>query len=409
MEVKGVSYVDDETGATLNSEDLNVERVINLRGKSYDDAGWDAVLDNLTIYEMSQLVSEGNRNVQASPSVAFPGANGNDTPLGLNETYKYSSINQNTSEKVAIGSSYIITDGISDRQIDLAKMNADIYQAEPALAATFNLDLSYRQGKMWGEDALYIDCEFIWGPGANLHRTPYGGRMAEYYSSDPVITSHFGAEQVRGAWEKGCVLVVKHFVVNEQETNRTGIATYTNEQALREVYLRAFEGIITYGEAKGLMASYNRIGILGTLEEYDLMTTVLRKEWGFDGYVITDLCGPTAGLYDGDAAIAAGTNTMLNNSSFNASFGAAVTQSLNPANIKADPVLLTQTREACHRLLYVFVNSAAMNGITTDSNIVYVTAWWQPTIIAVDVICILGAAASIVMYAISANKGKEEK
>ena len=162
---------------------------------------------------------------------------------------------------------------------------------------------------MMGEDSLYCGASFLYGPGTNLHRTPYSGRATEYYSAAPVLNSLIGAEQVKGGWSKGLVMVVKHFSANDQEQNRIGVATFVTEQDLRENMLRGFEGLMTYGGAMGLMGSYNRLGVLGTAAEYDLMTTVLRKEWGSDCFVITDLNSPTAGLYDGNAIIAAGTST----------------------------------------------------------------------------------------------------
>lgn len=216
-------------------------------------------------------------------------------------------------------------------------------------------------------------------------------------------------EITKAANERGQVLTVKHFVINEQEQNRIGVATFTNEQALRELYLRAFEGIMTYGEARGMMSSYNRIGVISTSAEYDLLTTVLRDEWGSNAYVITDLGSPTAGLYDGNAAIAAGVSTMMNNGVYDDASKAYVNQTLTIDNIKADPVLLYATREACHRILFNFIHSNAVNGISSDAQIVLITPWWKTAFTAMWIVFGVSAVGTTALYLISANKKKEER
>lgn len=174
----------------------------------------------------------------------------------------------------------MVSDGITEEKVDLVPMDASFYCSEPTLASTFNKALALAEGEMMGEDSLYCGASFLYGPGTNLHRTPYGGRATEYYSADPVLNSLIGAEQVKGGWSKGLVMVVKHFSANDQEQNRIGVATFVTEQDLRENMLRGFEGLMTYGGAMGLMGSYNRLGVLGTAAEYDLMTTVLLQGMG---------------------------------------------------------------------------------------------------------------------------------
>lgn len=408
LKSREVNYVDNETGSNIEKQ----TDVMALMGKPYDDEGWNVVLDKLTIYEISKIISNGRTSIQASPSIGFPECLGSDSPVGLDKYYIYSAIDKATGKKTKAGDSYMSSDGITNNEADLTKLEAAMYSSEPVLAATFNKDLALHQGEMMGEDGLYTGMAFTWGLGANIHRTPYGGRASEYYSADPILTALIGTATTQGAKSKGHVLVAKHFAVNDQEQNRIGVATFLNEQTLRENYLRAFEGILTYGGSQGIMASYNRIGIIGTASEYDLMTTVLRNEWGSKCYVITDLNGPTSGLYDGNAMIAAGTSTILNNGAYDSTKkgSAYVNSTLSPKNIKNDPILLTTARESVHRILYNFVNSMAMNGYSNNSYIVTLTPWYQTTLNILDIFFCIIAVGSGILYLLSVNlKRKRDK
>lgn len=411
-EAQSVNYMDFTTLDAVNRglTSTDVENVTSLRGKPYDDEGWTQILDRLSIYEMSRMVAQGRWLIQAMPSVTFPESTGSDSPIGLNIPYVTLSVDPASGEKTAVPAGYTMTDGITDDAIAVnGELDANMFASEPVLGATFNKELAQRQGDMWAEDGLYCNTSFTWAPGANLHRSAYGGRASEYLSSDPVHTSLMVGEITKAANERGQILTVKHFVINEQEQNRIGVATFTNEQALRELYLRAFEGIMTYGEARGMMSSYNRIGVISTSAEYDLLTTVLRNEWGSNAYVITDLGSPTAGLYDGNAAIAAGISTMMNNGVYDDASKAYVNQTLTIENIKADPALLYATREACHRILFNFIHSNAVNGISADAQIILITPWWKTAFTAMKAVFSIAAVGTTALYLISANKKKEER
>lgn len=399
-----VKYKDFTTLEAVNAG-MTPLNATSMWGKDYSDEGWNEILDNLSIYEMSRIVAQGRYHVETAPSVTFPGSDGGDSPIGLNIPYLNLSIDPTTGKKTPIPSGYTMTDGITDDTVTAdGTLEANMFSSEPTLGATFNKSLAYRQGDFWGEDGLYCSAGFTYAPGANMHRTPYGGRHSEYISADPVQTSLMLAEVTKAANAKGQVLTVKHFVINDQEQNRIGVATFTNEQALREVYMRAFEGVMTYGEAPGLMSSYNRIGLISTSAEYDLLTVALREEWGSQAYVITDLGSPTAGLYDGNAAIVAGVSTMMNNGVYDDTSKAHVNQTLAVESIKADPVLLSATRDACHRILYNFVHSSAVNGIDAESRVVLITPWWKTLLTVLDVIFAVAAVATTALYLYHANK-----
>ncbi|MDE6588835.1 MAG: hypothetical protein K2K53_00520, partial [Oscillospiraceae bacterium] len=404
VQVADVKYQDYTTLDEVNAKMVPLNAV-SMRDKEYSDAGWDEILDNLSIYEMSRMVAQGRSYIQAAPSVTFPESTGSDSPIGLNIPYIYLSIDPATGERTALPAGYTMTDGITENSAAVdGTLDANMFASEPVLGATFNKKLAARQGDFWGEDGLYCGASFTWAPGANLHRTPYGGRLSEYVSADPVQTSLMLSELTKAANAKGQVLTVKHFAINEQEQNRIGVATFTNEQALREVYLRAFEGVMTYGEARGMMSSYNRIGLISTSAEYDLLTVVLRQEWGSQAYVITDFGSPTPGLYDGNASIAAGVSTMLNNGSYDDASKSYVNQTLAVESIKADPVLLSAVRDACHRILYHFIHSNAVNGIDAESRIVLVTPWWKPLLNTLNIVFAVAAVGTTVLYLFNANK-----
>ena len=406
-EVQDVTYNDLTTESAVNSALTNgtveAASVVSMRGKEYDDEGWTEILDNLSIYEMSTMVAEGGGQISACPTVTFNGAVGDDGPIGLQDAYAYASVDDETGDTVALSSGDTVTDGITDDALDITEMDAALQSSEPVLAATFNKDLAARFGAMLGEDGLYTGTTYLWGQGVNIHRTAYGGRSAEYYSADAVHAALIGAEVSKACGEHGVVLVAKHFVLNEQEQNRIGVSTFCNEQALRENYLRPFEGLATYGESQSFMTAYNRIGLQSCTAEYDLCTVVMRDEWGSDAYLISDYNSPTAGLYDGNAGIAAGLSTFLNNGTFNATSGSYVNCTLSVENIKSDETLLYATREACHRILYQYIHSNAVNGIADGSQVLYVTPWWQPTLIVLDVVFGILAVGSALWYLAAVN------
>lgn len=404
VQPQNVTYQDFTTLDAVNAG-MTPLNAVSMWGKDYFDEGWDEILDNLSIYEMSRIVAQGRYHVETAPSVTFPGSDGSDSPIGLNIPYLNLSIDPTSGEKIVLPSDYTMTDGITDDVVAVdGTLDANMFSSESTLGATFNKSLACRQGDFWGEDGLYCSAGFTYAPGANMHRTPYGGRHSEYVSADPVHTSLMLAEVTKAANAKGQVITVKHFVINDQEQNRIGVATFTNEQALREVYMRAFEGVMTYGEARGMMSSYNRIGLISTSAEYDLLTVALRQEWGSQAYVITDLGSPTAGLYDGNAAIVAGVSTMMNNGVYDDTSKAHVNQTLAVESIKADPVLLSAVRDACHRILYNFIHSSTVNGIDAESRVVLITPWWKPLLNTLDIVFAAAAVATTALYLFNANK-----
>ncbi len=162
------------------------------------------------------------------------------------------------------------------------------YPCETAIACTWNTDLAEKLGAGVGEEAKAIGTDIWYAPGANIHRSPMGGRNFEYFSEDPLISGKMAAAIVRGAESEGLITTIKHFALNDQESHRNGLYTWANEQTMREIYLKAFEIAVKEGGCDGIMSAYSRIGAKWCGACPELLKDVLRTEWGFDGYVISD-------------------------------------------------------------------------------------------------------------------------
>ncbi len=247
----------------------NEVRFKDLVGKTYDDELWEDLLNNLTADEMTDLFNKGAFQTVDLLSIGKPKTTDADGPSG------FVNFMSNPLTGAVYGTSH--------------------YACEPIMGATFNTDLLYQLGQAVGDEGLIGDergdgapYSGWYAPGMNLHRSPFGGRTGEYYSEDPYLSGMLGAYQIQGAMSKGLYTLVKHFAVNEQETSRSGIATWLDEQTLREIYLKPFEYAVKVGQTTGMMSSFNRIGGVWAGGDYRLLTEVLRNEWGFRGMVISD-------------------------------------------------------------------------------------------------------------------------
>ena len=224
------------------------------------------------------------------------------------------------------------------------------------MAATYNAELLYQVGKIIGNDCLAADVSCLYGPGANMHRTPYGGRNFEYYSEDGFLSGAICAAEVKGIQEKGVDVVIKHFALNDSEQDRLGLGVWLNEQAAREIYLKAFQAAFEKSGANGVMTAYTRWGAVWSGGVKGLMTNILRQEWGSNGMSISD--NVVTPMVSGADGILAGVTT------FDAILW-YVAQEL--PKYKNDPVMVAAMKEACHHNLYALVNSSAMNGIGKDT------------------------------------------
>lgn len=264
------------------------------------------------------------------------------------------------------------------------------YTSEDVMAATFNLDIIENIGKCIGEDFLHAPSDTgtvyagIYGPGANIHRTPYCGRNFEYYSEDGWLSGQIAAVEVAAIQDRGVYVFTKHFALNDQEEGRYGISTWSNEQAIRELYLEGFEGSVAKGGGMGVMSSFNRLGVVWSGAHHGLMTGILRDEWGMDGAAITD-CSVMVSFMDYRLGVLAGQDLWDG-------------YSMNMATLDGlenDPAIVAAVQRAVKNIAYSVTHSQAMN--IGNATVRPITPWWQMTLYVVTGVAALLTVGSVVM------------
>ena len=256
-DIEELGYVQQDS--KLSSKTIKFTELYNL---DYDDPKWDEFLNQLTYDELLDFTTGGSQNTSIT-GADKPSLTSQDGPQKF---------------KGASGVYWVCL---------------------PIAAATYNADLVAEQGRCIGNETIYTSNTYGWcGPAVNIHRSPFGGRNFEYYSADPLISGRMGGRVVAGATDGGIYCFFKHFAVNDQEKHREGVAAFLNEQALREIYLKAFQYVIQEGKATGIMSSYNRIGLMESAASYPLLTEVLREEWGFKGQCFSDMTHHSNSAFD---------------------------------------------------------------------------------------------------------------
>lgn len=289
-------------------------KLADMKGVAYNSNQWDKYLAQFSVAQMKYLIGNSLFSTQSIPSQGVPSTVDTDGPAGLNNI--------------------------------LRGVNGVQYCSAVVIGSTWNAKLIKKAGKALGHELKANGNTGVYAPAVNIHRTPFSGRNFEYYSEDGLLSGKSAAAFVSGIKSQGVFTYVKHFALNDQETNRDqGVSVWANEQAIREVYLKAFEIPVKEGKTTAIMSSYNRIGGTWSGADKGLMTTVLRKEWGFKGMVVTDM-----NLYDYqdvDQGIRAGNDMMLS------SFGKEPTKLSNTNTGKQ------AMRRATHHILYTIANSSA--------------------------------------------------
>ena len=318
-----------------------------LIGADFDDEAWEEYLNQFTLEELATIPAD-NFGTAEIPSVGKPAILAGDGPDGVGGTFN--------------------AEEYGDDRDDCA------FPCENILASTFNKDLMLRRGELMGEEALYLGMAYVWMPGVNLHRTPFGGRNFEYYSEDANMSYLCSAQTVQGMASKGVHAGAKHLTGNDQENNREGISVFFNEQAFREGSLRGCEGALTQEKSLAVMHAFNRLGMKWSSASEALCTQVVRNEWGFMGIEETDaIAGGSTFKLHFPSTLAAGTNVYCLDFS-----GDSTTALVNAIEENDDGYLLGKLRETAHYYLYAIANSSVMNGYSTDSVVESVIPWWQP-------------------------------
>ena len=352
-------YEDPDAEMPTTNSGMGIN-LITMRGADYDDEGWEAILDCLTVEEMYDMVRLGGWQTAQITSISKPMSSDQDGPAGISG--------------------------------ELIMSNVDTmgYPIQVLLASTWNTEISEAMGKCVGEDGLAVNVQGWYAPGAGTHRSPYGGRNFEYYSEDGYLAGAICAAEVSGVQDKGMYVYLKHMVLNDQEDRRYGINTFATEQALREIYLTPFEMAVKDADARGIMAAFNGIGGVWCGANEALLRNVLRDEWGFHGIVVTDYATANEGYMYPDMGLQAGTDLWLNSDAEKFVYDAA----------KYDNATFVQAlRGAAHDILYTVVNSSAMNGIDENVKVVKVMPLWQKWLMALDIavaVIVLGGALLII-------------
>ncbi|MCD8125928.1 MAG: glycoside hydrolase family 3 C-terminal domain-containing protein [Clostridiales bacterium] len=337
--------------ATAADEDADAEyptwgadngvELVDLRGLDYDDEKWDDLLDELTIDEAISLVALGGYQTGSIDSIGKYRTNDCDGPA---------SINNNFTGQGSVG-----------------------FPAAVMIAATWNDDIAYAFGDSIGEMADEMDTSGWYGPAMNIHRSAFAGRNFEYYSEDGVLSGSMAANAIQGAQSHGVYAYMKHFALNDQESNRCDmLCTWTTEQAMREIYLKPFEISAKEGGAQAVMSSFNYIGNRWAGGTSELCETVLRDEWGFEGFAETDYFG-VYGFQSADQAVRNGTDLML------VAYDTTTSKMMYTETAGAQQAL----RQSVHRILYVVVNSRTYSDegieLATQNNI------WENVLLGVNI------------------------
>ena len=301
---------DSDEMPTLGAK--NGLRLADMYGKDYDDADWEKLLDQLTFDDMDNLIANGGYGTPAVSSVGKIQLIDADGPASLNNNF------------TGVGSIG--------------------FPASTAFACTWNKDLAKQFGEMIGDMAHDMHVAGWYAPAMNIHRGAFSGRTFEYFSEDPLISGVMASNEIAGAKEKGVYSFMKHFALNDQETNRTNmVCTWADEQSIREIYLKPFEMSVKEGGAQAVMSSFNYIGYTYAGASNNLLNTVLRDEWGFKGFVLTDYFGGY-GYQNADQEIRNGNDSML-----------ATTKITNHITDKS-ATSVKAMRTAAHNILYTTAN-----------------------------------------------------
>ena len=312
------TYLNDEDVMPTTGAD-NGLTLADMRDADYDDPRWEKLLDQLTVDEMANMIAMAGYQTAAMDSVGKVATLDFDGPAAINNNF------------TGVGSIG--------------------FPIEVVVASTWNKGLAQAWGECMGKISQEMGAEGWYAPGMNTHRTAFGARNYEYFSEDGVLAGNMGAKAVEGARKYGVYSYIKHFAL--YEGNAKMVSVWSNEQAIREIYLKPFEISVKQGGANALMVSWSFLGDKWTGESSNLMNTVLRDEWGFRGMALTDFFRNNGhGFMNADAALANGVDVML--STFNG-------EENNVANPE-HPTSVLQMRNACKNVMYTVVSSWAYDG-----------------------------------------------
>ncbi|MCD8295601.1 MAG: glycoside hydrolase family 3 C-terminal domain-containing protein [Clostridia bacterium] len=422
-----LSTTDDTSQYVWGSTETKYS-IYEFAGADWDDERWDDLIDQIGFDEFLDFSAYAFHQIYPISSIGYAGNTTDDGPNGSDGHY--------LSEGSYEGEAWTDTNTKnpnSSNGYTYGDYSTRFVPSSTNLAYTWNKELNYRNGELvLGESALSLGMYLMIGPACNLHRTAYNGRGAEYYSEDPILSGMTASATVQGAQDKGVLVNLKHYAFNDQEINRSGVCAFMSEQKAREMELRNFEIAIVgtgkpasfYSEStaasvvaeyniqdysygynemcNGIMTSYNKIGATASSANYAVMMTILRDEWGFKGYNVTD--------FTSVAPIAAPKESLLAGTCCFCGFGNSGTTYWSANNLSKDANICAAVKMDIKYALYSMVNSAIMNGTNSTTHAVKLWSSWRVAYTAAEAVVgtLLGlSAVAYVVFEVLAAKKKE--
>lgn len=338
---------------------------------AYDDERLVALVQKMSMGEaLNSILNAGGSTFPAIESVGQPEAHQDDGPMGFDGPA--GALYQNWSGQTQYGK-----DLTKDSEDYYATMENRPLPTEPVIGATFNHELVEEAGRVIGNISLWNGCMAIWGPGANLHRNPYNSRNHEYYSEDPVTLGYMVNDYSKGLQEKGLIAAPKHFCFNDYDLNRSGIAPFMSEQRAREGELRGFEKVFINENALASMGAFGRAGATFCNAHEGLMLGILRGEWDWKGYMVTDMVNPAYYMNARDSIIMGTSGMLSGNGGKNVENNINGWTEMTETGLANDKWMQQRVQDAVHEFYYAAVNSNFMNGLTASSHTEYIETWYE--------------------------------
>ena len=392
------------TGDTSSNLTFN-----DMKGAEFDDPRWDELVNKIPVSEALDFMANAFHNIQGIPSIEFNGYAADDGPGGSDSHTMKEAQNRGQA--------------MEDAEGEYATTGTRIAPAPINLAYTWNKELAYENGQLiLGESTLLYNLPIMIGPGGNIHRHAYNGRGVEYYSEDPILSGFTGSAVVQGAQSKGTLVNIKHAAFNDQESNRSGVAVFMNEQGARELELRNLYQMFTgkgrsskmddtaiaagetanrYGAegALGVMSSYNRIGAVASSANKAVMVDIMRGEWGFKGYNVTDFTGVSLKAAPKESILFGTTNFC--------GFGNSVSYWSEDA-LRGDADMMQAIHDDMHYALYALSRSYAMD-LNVNTHVEWLMTWYRATYISLITVFSVASLACVVGYVVCGIRGKNKK
>ena len=353
------------TDMILFDEDGNYNGVL-----PFDDPMWDQLLDEVTLDEAIQFIEKGGDDVENLDSIQLPRNYANDGPLG----FTYDQVGGyfiRWSTDLSEEATY------TTESDDKAGYSMATMPTEPLVAATMNTELLIREGELFAEDALWANESSLFAPGSNLHRTVYCARNHEYYSEDAMLSSLLGVAVCDGGESRGLQMEPKHFAFNHQESNRSGLSTFINEQGGRENELRSFQKMMSENHNSGIMTAFNRIGTVYAGANKNVLVNIARNEWGYTGWYNTDMINGADYMNWRDITWGGGGNALTTSAYDTSNMG---NMASSKSAIQKDTEFQEMMKYNIKFWLYNLAKSNVMNGMKSTTELKYVLTWYQKAI-----------------------------